>query len=115
MDDSFPRGESETSPIDLMLDILSDPARRRTVRFCVSASDQVLEFENLVDYLAGENGLTDDDRNREDIAIDLHHRHLPKLAEAKVIEFDPTTGKIRYLGGELMERWIRQIDSDLSE
>lgn len=81
------------------------------VRYCASASDRVFELDDIVDYLARANEHSGDTMDREEIAIDLHHRHLPKLAEAEVIEFDPASGKIRYHGGERIERWIRQIDS----
>jgi hypothetical protein len=112
----IPDGENiPPSTLDPLLGILRDPLRRRTVRFCAPASDRPFEFDGLVDHLARGDGLTADSRTREEIAIDLHHRHLPKLAEAEVIEFAPKSGIIRYLGSELIEGWIQRIDSESTE
>lgn len=48
--------------------------------------DAIVEFdENLSPY--------GDDPNR--VAIDLHHTHLPKLADADIIEYDREHGTIR--------------------
>lgn len=118
MDDPFSSGEGtdgrDITPatVDTILSILQDPIRRHTVRYCASASDRVFGIDDLVDYLARVTGPSADTRNREEMVIELHHHHLPKLAEAKVIEFDPESGKIQYHGGEQIERWIRQIDSE---
>lgn len=103
------------STLDSLLTILQDPLRRRTVRFCASASNRMFEFDDLVNYLARGDRLSEEARDREEIAIDLHHRHLPKLAEAEVIEFDPNSGKIRYLGSDQIQRWIQQIESEVSD
>lgn len=108
-------GDIAPSKLDPLLSILRDPLRRRTVRFCASASDRMFEFDDLVDHLARGDGLSADARGREEIAIDLHHRHLPKLAEAEVIEFDHHSGIIRYLGSDRIERWIQRIDTEVSD
>lgn len=120
MDESTSSGSSDggdvaPSTLDLPLGILRDPLRRRTVRLCASASDRTFEFDELIDHLARGDGWAADARGREEIAIDLHHRHLPRLAEAEVIEFDPDSGIIRYLGSDLIEGWIERIDSESSE
>lgn len=108
-------GDTTLSTLDPLLSILRDPLRRRTVLFCASASDRMLEFDDLVDHLARGDGQSAEARTREEIAIDLHHRHLPKLAEAEVIEFDPHSGIIRYLGSDKLERWTQRIDSEVSD
>lgn len=121
MDEPSSRGESsecgDIAPptLDPLLSILRDPLRRQTVRFCASASDRVFEFDDLVDHLARGDWPSEGAMAREEIAIDLHHRHLPKLAEAEVIEFDPDSEVIRYLGCDRLERWIQQIDSEVSD
>ncbi len=76
------------------LRLLEDEQRRRTVRRVADAPDGT-----TVDQLA--NHLQDPDRDRsadadvpEDRTIRLHHVHLPMLADADAIEYDPDRGTV---------------------
>jgi len=63
------------------IDALADRRRR-------SALEDVARVEESIelDALAERVGESDDDR--DDVAIDLHHRHLPKLDEAGFLAYD---------------------------
>lgn len=88
-------GDIAPSKLDPLLSILRDPLRRRTVRFCASASDRMFEFDDLVDHLARGDGLSADARSREEIAIDLHHgplRSLPILRSSSSTTIPGSSG-----------------------
>jgi hypothetical protein len=104
------RGKNDQVPIDNSFDLLGEPLRRYIIDYCASATERVFEFDALVDYLDRKQPAHGKDR--EDIAIELHHQHLPKLADADVIEFDPRSGTLRYLGDDRLEEWIHRIDSE---
>jgi hypothetical protein len=53
--------------------------------------------------------------DRQDVAIRLHHVHMPLLAEANLIEFDPTSGRIEYIGNEVVETLLESFETRRSE
>ncbi|MFB6080208.1 MAG: hypothetical protein ABEJ81_04345 [Haloferacaceae archaeon] len=66
--------------VDTLYRLLANQRRRRIVRLLAERSGS-MTFGELVDGLRAA-GQTDRDR----IALDLHHTHLPMLAEADVVE-----------------------------
>jgi len=72
--------ESVSDP-DAALDALAD-RRRRYVLEHVARVDELIDLADLADRIAQ----SDDDR--DDVAIDLHHRHLPKLDDAGFLAYD---------------------------
>lgn len=106
--------ENDSLSIDCVLDLLRDPVRRQTVAYCVNASDRILTVDELADHLADEREPSRDRLTRESIAAELHHHHLPKLADEDVIEFDHRSGHVRYWGDDRLERWVRRIQAEAS-
>lgn len=73
-----------------LLDALVHPVRMRIVSL-FSDHDRALSVEQLASKLAEcDVGPTDPDR----AAIALSHSHLPRLADADVLEFDPDAGLV---------------------
>lgn len=74
--------------------LLTDPRRLRIVTFLRDREEDTVDFETVVDHLAE----TEDEsaRQRREIAISLHHRHLPMLEEANVISYQHDSKRIRY-------------------
>ncbi|EJN58736.1 hypothetical protein HSB1_32140 [Halogranum salarium B-1] len=66
-----------------MQDVLGDPRRRRVLRELADLPTEQVDFETLADRVA-QTAPTD----RERLASDLHHIHLPKLADLGVITYD---------------------------
>jgi len=80
---------------DVYLGLLSDPRKRRLVRYLIDETDGRTTVDELVD------GLLDEDEQEADrastrscLAIELHHAHLPKLAAHDVVAFDPDAGAV---------------------
>ena len=46
----------------------------------------------------------------ETLVLLLRERHLPKLAEAYVIDFDERSGTVRYHGQPSLEEWIEHAE-----
>ena len=48
-------------------------------------------------------------------AVLLHHKTLPKLADAGILEYDPRQHDVRYTGHDGLESLLDQIHADESE
>ena len=72
--------------------------RRRLVLAVLDARPESVEFEALVDVVAvregDETGVVDVG-DRERVRISLYHWHLPKLADAGLVEYDRESGRVR--------------------
>ena len=87
---TMPRSTPTTS-LDKMLDILRSSHRRR-ILVALQDHNPRDEDELAADSIASDDA-TDDDL--EQLKIQLHHTHFPKLAAAGYIEWDPDTETIR--------------------
>lgn len=91
--------------LDACLQLIADRHRRRVIHHLRHEAAGTTTFENLVDQVYDRvsdstDGLLQD---REELAIQLYHTHLPKLAEYGVVEFEHTTGTVRYRPNEQVE------------
>ena len=88
-------------------------ARRRAVLSYLSASDgAAVDVEELVSVVAeGERPAPGPGAHRDRVAADLHHVHLPKLADADVIDFDPVDGTVRYERTAAIEAFLALGDA----
>lgn len=94
----------EISP-DVILSAVANEHRRAVVDGLNNTLDETLEFDVLVDRVADrlwdEGAKLTSDEHRQRVRIALHHIHLPKLKEARIIDYENKTGYIRFVGGEL--------------
>lgn len=78
--------------------VLADD-RRRTIVTLVRAENGAVTREALAHELASLEAAGAPAASRvEDVTLQLHHRHLPKLADAGLLEYDRADGTITYEG-----------------
>lgn len=65
--------------------------RRRAVLATLDDRAASVDLDDLAAQVATQEG---DEADTDQIKITLHHVHLPKLADAGVIEYDPETHRI---------------------
>ncbi|WP_440990621.1 DUF7344 domain-containing protein [Haloarchaeobius baliensis] len=95
--------------IDRLLDALQDSLRREVVYYfenCTGAETATLD--ELVDHIDGRVPSP----AREELRLQLRHVHLPKLAAADLLEYDPRTDRVRYRGSE-HGGWLLQEVADI--
>jgi len=93
---------------DLLFELLADQQRRHILYCLTDQPDGVADFADLVDAVVAHEPETDTD-TRETIRTGLHHVHLPKLAEAGVIDYDTRSETVRYSQQSLLEEWLADI------
>jgi hypothetical protein len=93
-----------TPDIDTVFEVLADDQRREICLTLMGLETDIVEVPDLVDVLA------DGDTDRERLRIALHHRHLPKLADTGIIEYDARSSTARYWGQPTVEKWAEHIE-----
>ncbi|RXK52027.1 hypothetical protein EAF64_00570 [Halorientalis pallida] len=77
------------------------------------ASGKTLEYDVLVDRVADrvrdEDPRLESEEHQQRVRIALHHTHLPKLAEARIIDYEAEAGHVRFVGGELEQDLLASV------
>jgi DNA-binding transcriptional ArsR family regulator len=100
---------------DRILSAVANEHRRAILRSLNNVSDRTLEYDTLVDHVAervedeNTDGVSDEHRQR--VRIALHHTHLPKLAEAGIIDYEAEAGHVQFVGGKLEQDILALVGS----
>ncbi|SFS46911.1 DUF7344 domain-containing protein [Halostagnicola kamekurae] len=115
---------TQTISTETVLHLVADP-RRRTILHQLRENGGVIEIEALADVVAERTARsspieeTDPPTARTDdqrlTRAELHHTHLPKLADAGVIEYDSRTGTVRYRSHDRVEALLGFVSRRLEE
>ena len=104
----------KSTPSDTILSAITDEHRRALLKELDTAPDNTLDFDALVDRVADRirdedvDGVSDEHRQR--VRIALHHTHLPKLAEARIIDYEADTGHVQFVGGALEQEILTLVE-----
>lgn len=83
-------------------ELLANPKRRTVLRYLITQSVESFPVEVLSEYVAAR----EPNQTRQDITYSLRHRHLPKMADAGVIRFDPEDQRVEYRSNTDLERHL---------
>lgn len=103
----------EDSPlsVDTLLDILANANRRHLIDLLRDRPDKTASFEAVTKHIITEAGR---DRgvqpNDDDVQVELYHTHLPKLADAGVVEYDIRSQTVRYHSNERLEALFDRVE-----
>lgn len=96
------------SPIDATLRALADEHRRLTIQYLMETPEGTTSFDELRDHVAAHSS---DECDSRDVAIRLHHVHLPLLADTDIVEYDPRSETVRYRVDPLVEGVLSSIEA----
>lgn len=112
---SRPPDQARPISLDKLLSAVANEHRRAIINSLYSASDKTLEYDALVDRVAetlrneGAEQLSDEHHRR--VRIALHHTHLPKLEEVRIVDYQSETGLVQFVGGTLEHDLLTVIES----
>lgn len=104
--------------LDRVFEILSDHRRRYVLYYLNNPQKQTVTLDELADqvctwereWIGRTNKLKGN--HRENIRIQLHHIHLPKMDDAGAIDYDPRSQTVR---SHTAESLLELIDQDSNE
>lgn len=105
------RGRAVTTPsFDVLFDLLSKSRRRYALYALTRSEDGIADAETLADEVAmleaKLEGVTLDGSLREDVFESLREKHLPKIADADIVDYDERSGIVRYWRQPTLEEYL---------
>ena len=103
--------------LDEHLKLVANPVRRRLLCELRKRNNKQTTTVELVAVLRHDGRLEVNNRSfgREELAIQVHHVHLPKLADLGVIDFDPEQGSVKYYADNQLEKLLDSIQHDVPQ
>ena len=111
---SVSRSATASDRLDTICESLRDARRRRLLDYLITADGEVFELADAVTAVVEREAAgteTGDQPSREDVRSALHHDHLPRLADADVLDYDTRQGTIRFTGHGGIEDWLEYARS----
>ncbi|WP_458206975.1 ArsR/SmtB family transcription factor [Haladaptatus sp. NG-SE-30] len=102
-------GPQEASRADITLDalfqLLSDQIRRRILLLLSTGEQNYIAIDELSDELIA-RGV---EMPRRTLSVDLHHAHIPRLADAGLLIVDRESGTVRYRPDTRVETLLKVV------
>ena len=103
-----PGSSLQPESLDSLFDALADRRRREAVAL-LAVTEGAVSREELVEYVAAADPGIDDSR-REVLTAQFHHRHLPKLAAAGLVDYDEVDGTVHATEtAERVTQWFADL------
>ncbi|WP_227380691.1 helix-turn-helix domain-containing protein [Haladaptatus halobius] len=101
---STPRRELDTA-----CELLANATRRSVMQYFTAEETAVAELDELIDHI---HEKVNDVTGPKQARTPLVHMHLPKLADAGVIEYDERSETIRYRDSDRLETFLEVVTAD---
>ena len=89
---------------DELLQLLCHRHRRQILRFLDTQPTNTATVDELVEHVDSQSGETS-------LSTEMHHVHLPKLADSGLIEWDSRSETVRYYPEPLCHDMLRTLRS----
>lgn len=103
-------GKPDQRSLDAVVGLLASRRRRHVLRCLASRTDDTTDLDALVEYVRERERSRTDGLDRRAVLADLHHVHLPRLVDERIVEYDPDRRRVRYLGAPLVETLLEEIE-----
>jgi len=100
---------------DELLELAADESRRRVLRILIEREGERVQVEELVSIVGAATGpsVGDGPTSHETVRTRLHHRHLPRLAVAGVIDYEEERCWVRYHRHERLEALLAFLEEEV--
>ena len=96
--------------LDACLELLADRQRRVIMRTFLDSDTDHASIDELISAISSEEAARTGERPGHDsVASTLFHVHLPKFADADVLDYDTRHLEVRYTGDPRIEEVYRMI------
>ena len=97
---------------DELLELVADGTRRTVLRTLIDREDGRARVDELASIVAATAGpsVGNCPTSHETVRTRLHHRHLPRLAAAGIIEYEEERCTVRYYRNECLEALLEFIE-----
>ncbi|WP_458190889.1 DUF7344 domain-containing protein [Haladaptatus sp. NG-WS-4] len=94
--------------------LLRHKQRRAIIRYFNQKTTDCTSLDDLVEYIVSSDSKSEATSvgHNERITIELLHNHLPRLADAGVLEYDQRSETIRYWGDSRLETLLETAPSN---
>lgn len=83
-----------------LFSLVANSRRRTVLQYLRSLDTETATLSELVDHVVASE--PEGESEREVLKIELHHVHLPKLADGKLLEYDARSNTVRYHGNDIL-------------
>ncbi|RQG91567.1 hypothetical protein EA462_06325 [Natrarchaeobius halalkaliphilus] len=105
---------TQTVTTEVALELVTDQCRQQILHHLIENEDGAVDIDELVDRINSANVRTErPHRSPSHLKMTLYHAHLPKLAEAGVIDYDAQSDTVRYHATTRVEKLIAFITDEL--
>ena len=103
----------ERLSLDAVLELLANIQRRAILSRLHDESDHAVSLQDLVTHLVRlEADQIGEQPGYDHIEAIILHVHLPKLADAGVVEYDAQSEQLRYWPNERLEHWLALVEEN---
>lgn len=104
-------GDKSAISTDTALQLIGDRRRRRILRHLMENGEEAVPVGELAAAVDGTAATADGERGEpaERVAVELHHVHLPKLADSGVVDYDTRNDTVRYRSHDSIEALVRSL------
>lgn len=88
-------------------ELLASPRRQAVLRYLMDHPEDPVSVDTLAGYVLAE----DPNQDRQNVTFSLCHLHLPKLAEAGVINFDSAHRRVCYRPHSELEQHLTFLEN----
>lgn len=94
---------------DDALKLLGNATRRAVLRILMNSEGEAKTIDDLARTIAAGPS------EQRNVTIRLHHVHLPMLAEANLIDIEPISAEVSYIGDEVVEELLESLGARPTE
>lgn len=106
IDDEDGHPDSDDVHLEAMFSVVSERRRRLVLGYLSEHPAGTADLSEVAAYVHERTAPSEGGSDLDSIELSLYHRHLPKLEETGVIEFDQANGTIEYHGSDRFERFV---------
>lgn len=100
--------------MEARLRLVSDSRRRLALSYLTDYPAQDVPLQEVADFVQATIAPSaTEPRDPDRVALDLHHSHLPIMAETTLVEYDPEGRTVRYEPDEFVEQLLDLADAHL--